>query len=362
MWRWWICFNVVATAATSQWGGTTSSPSPPSPTLWARHNRQRRSTSQSDVSGSHARDAYDRSVTTFDPTGRLLQVEYAREAASKSATAVVAALLYKETIYVAIATKQKRRRRNSLNAWQEQQQRLLRHYMQRIDSQLFMIPTGLAGDARWVASHLRTQAQVERFQHGEAWTVTQAATALSQIHHDLSHTPGARPLGTACWLLGLDGTKLRLLQCAPGSVPRDCWYGTFGGPYEHAIVQGLHKLYRELCTSTCTKDNSSGNNDMDARIVQGLYETVVQGMSGRHSASLPSNSHNATKSDRANQNDDNDEPIVLNVYIIRSRSGTERGGRLSATCLTGLSSHTPASLDELRHCLNVRGTRAVDDL
>jgi 20S proteasome alpha/beta subunit len=385
---WWTCFNVVA-KATSQWGGRTkSSLFPPTHVVsWARHNRQRRSSTTSSSGGNgssnsnrrRSRDTYDRSVTTFDPTGRLLQVEYAREAAAKSGTKAVsvAALLYNDTIYVAIATKHRRQRqRRSFNAvWQEQQhhqqqQQVLRQYMQRVHAQLFMIPTGLAGDARWVSSWLRSKAQLVLTQlYGEAWTVTQAATALSSMHHELSHTPGARPLGTSCFLLGFDigsttTTTLRLIQCAPGSVPRDCWYGT-AGPYEYDILQGLHSFYRELCKTTTWKDTSSSNNDhadMDGRIVHGLIETVAQGMGG-HSAELRS-SHNVTKSEIENQSDD-EERISMNVYIIRNGSsgGTELG-RLSTMCLTRLSpSHAPSSMDELRRCLsNVRSTRAVDNL
>jgi 20S proteasome alpha/beta subunit len=213
-------------------------------------------------------------VTTFDPSGRLRQVEYAQQAAASSGQSVAAVLVTTgeggledgededaeraaavETIYVAVVaavaaptttTSGPSVRIRTTTAPPSNKVRCL-------DGHLWLVSADLAGDARAVAAHLRSLAQQQPVAAGEPYTVHQTAQELASLQHYLTHTPGARPLGVTCLVLGFDRCltasfrdgssrrhppRARLYKCAPGGSLEDCLYCA-AGQSEGPILKAL---------------------------------------------------------------------------------------------------------------------------
>ena len=185
---------------------------------------------------------YDRSITTFDPSGRLLQVEYGLEAASRgeSVTAVlqddgsILVLLSRPTNSAATSAK-----------------------VHRIDEHLWLFTAGLSGDARVVASYVRSECRRHRLSYGEAMTVEEVARAVADIQHELTRTAGARPLGCTAIVVGTDPTykvagTSRIFRSNPGGILEDCMYCCAGKDQER-LMSKLRESYDRIRKSE-TKD------------------------------------------------------------------------------------------------------------
>lgn len=187
------------------------------PVFQAAHSR-RRQVIRLDLSPK-----YDRSITTFSPEGRLLQVEYGMEASSRGE--IVAAILHPDGVVFAIGSK----------AAPEK--------VHRIDAHVYMITVGLGPDARFLASNLRIACQNFRLTNGEAPTVKEVATIAAQMQHDLTKTGGTRPLGCTALIAGIDPCpvkvgangdnhsfvgELKLFQTDPGGIVEECFYCAAG--------------------------------------------------------------------------------------------------------------------------------------
>jgi 20S proteasome alpha/beta subunit len=165
---------------------------------------------------------YDRSITTFDQSGRLLQVEYGMEAASRGET--VLAVWTEGGIYVLVKTSSS-------------------HKVHRIDEHLWLFTAGLSGDSSALASSLRSSCQQHRLSYGEASTVEQAARQAASLQHQLTRTGGARPLGCTAIVVGIDPTasgaagNSRVFRTDPGGILEDCLWSVAGKDHDKLMTE-----------------------------------------------------------------------------------------------------------------------------
>lgn len=205
----------------------------------AAHSRSRIVVRTNTNSAEH----YDRSITTFSNEGRLLQVEYGMEASQRGATAAVMKIPNTEehedeTILIVVPS--------SLDNTK----------MHRIDEHIWLIATGLSGDARFVMGDLRVFCQNHLRQLGERPTVQEVAQRAAHIQHLLTHLEGYRPLGVTCFLVGADphygsdsdekssGGCLRIFQTDPGGIMEEYNYCAAGKGRE-AVLRGLSETYEK---------------------------------------------------------------------------------------------------------------------
>lgn len=169
---------------------------------------------------------YDRTITSFDASGRLLQVEYGLEAANRGST-VAAAVSPLQILVVA-------------------------RQVHRLDRHVFLFATGLSGDARALASSLRTFCQQYRLSYGEAPSVEHVARQATAVYHELTRTGGARPIGCTAVLAGISETdnRLELFRVQPGGVEEDCWYCAAG--------KGRERIHRALGSFERLEDEKEG--------------------------------------------------------------------------------------------------------
>lgn len=155
---------------------------------------------------------YDRSITTFSPDGRLLQVEYGAVAASRGTT--VACL---DLDCISLAGDTARRRSGIVVAVVRPGQKgsastgssspthhVLSDKVHRIDDHAILITSGLSGDSRALAASARMGCQRLRLSYGEAPTLKEIANLVGSTQRELTRIGGARPYGVTAAVIGVD--------------------------------------------------------------------------------------------------------------------------------------------------------------
>ncbi|KAL7581108.1 hypothetical protein ACA910_005909 [Epithemia clementina (nom. ined.)] len=239
------------------------------------------------VSGAHSRrrvvratnrqERYDRSITTFDPNGRLLQVEYSMQAVSRGSPILCALSLDDARLYVVLRSDS-----------QVAQQQLQVH---RLDDHVFLFGTGLVGDTLFLANHLRAWCQQHRLNNGEPPTVREVAEQAASLQHEMTRDGGLRPIGCTAIVAGVDpfvppplaaddakadsssspssssedkgatdeetsnqltsrqehrlSRYLQLYRSGPGGAMEDCLYCA-AGKDENTLMKRLHQEYPEI--------------------------------------------------------------------------------------------------------------------
>ncbi len=149
--------------------------------------------------------AYDRAITVFSPDGRLFQVEYAKEAVKRGATA--AGLVCKDGV-VLVASK------NNMSRL------LVPKSMKKIfeiDEHIATTASGLIADARKLIDAGRLEAQRHKLKYGESIQVETLAKNLCDTMQAYTQIGGVRPFGVSLLIAGID-TKPRLFETEPSGA------------------------------------------------------------------------------------------------------------------------------------------------
>ena len=170
----------------------------------AAHARKRTSFRSSNTRG----DLYDKRITTIDPNGKLLQVEYAQTSAQRGSTSAFYHHQTESTDVIIIISS-----RNDKDISLIQARNPNPNGIYRLSHSLFCKMTGLMGDGRFLARHLRSKAcrecrykpinGVQGEKGGGEVTVGPIANVCGEVQHWLTISPGARPLAVDAVLCGL---------------------------------------------------------------------------------------------------------------------------------------------------------------
>ncbi len=198
----------------------------------AAHSRRRIEVAKN----TNSQQRYDRSITTFDPSGRLLQVEYSIEA-TKRGENIMAFLADDGSIVVLVAQPKERATRSAK--------------VHRIDDHLWLFTAGLSGDARTLAAYLRSSARQHKLSYGEPMTVEEAAQQSAATQHTLTRFGGARPLGCTAIVLGRNPSHgetigpSRLFRTDPGGGLEDCYFCCAGRDQDR-LLSNLIDRYEKI--------------------------------------------------------------------------------------------------------------------
>jgi len=149
--------------------------------------------------------AYDRAITVFSPDGRLFQVEYAKEAVRRGATAIgvvcsdgVVLVAYKNASSSLLVPESMKK-------------------VFEIDSHIAATASGLIADARRLIDIARVEAQRHRLAYAEPATVESIAKELCDLMQVYTQYGGIRPFGVSLLIGGVDD-KPRLFEAEPSGA------------------------------------------------------------------------------------------------------------------------------------------------
>jgi len=165
--------------------------------------------------------AYDRAITVFSPDGRLFQVEYAKEAVNRGATAI--GFTSKEgTVFLVHKT-----RLSKLIVPESLKKIFI------VDDHMAIVASGLVADARRLIDAARVESQKYRYTYGEAPDVEYITRFITDTMQFYTQYGGARPFGVSLLFGGVDSAP-KLYEAEPS--------GAFTGMRATAIGAGKNEV------------------------------------------------------------------------------------------------------------------------
>jgi proteasome alpha subunit len=150
--------------------------------------------------------AYDRAITVFSPDGRLFQVEYAKEAVKRGATAV--GITCKEGVAL-VAFK-------SIHSKLVVPESLKKVF--EADDHIVVTASGLIADARRLVEVARVDAQKHRITYNEAPSVDSIARSVCDLMQVYTQYGGIRPFGVSLLIAGVDAQGPKLFEAEPSGA------------------------------------------------------------------------------------------------------------------------------------------------
>jgi len=290
-------------------------------------------------------NTYDRQITTFDPNGHLLQVEYAHECTKRGNSCLF--VNYNNVIIAIIKKKQNVDDTNNILMKSES------GGMHRISDGILSKMTGLEGDGRLMAKHL------QNVSHKLAWTegivtsstvslkseggrvvyVDQIARICGEVLHSLTIRPGARTLGVDAVFMGKISTDaLGLFQCSVGGTVNQCEFCVSGkdsslllgqlNSFMDQIKNNLENKSNEGDSGEINEENINSNRERISsslyRLITGLSSLVLHPMKGLHD-----------KKSAGLIKQDDDKCDSVDIYVITLDSKCRGGIRITNAISVG---------------------------
>jgi len=177
---------------------------------------------------------YDRAITVFSPDGRLYQVEYAIETVKRGTIA----LGIKTKYGIIFAADEKSRKFQVV----EESQKLF-----MIDHHIGIAAAGYIPDARGQVNEARFFSQSSKIVYDEAVSVETVAKHIADQCQQYTQYAGARPIGVALIIGGIDenGNSLFLTDPSGAYVP---YNAVAIGAYSDKVTEFLIKEYKSGMT------------------------------------------------------------------------------------------------------------------
>ncbi len=176
--------------------------------------------------------AYDRAITIFSPDGRLFQVEYAKEAIKRGATAI--GVKYKSGVILGIDKR----------VTSELMEKESIEKIHKIDNHVGVATSGLVADGRKLIDYGRVSAQTEKLNYNQPIDVTQLTKEMCDLKQSYTQYGGTRPFGVSLLVAGADNTGTHLYKTDPSGAYVS-YKATVIGTGEEKIEKFLNKNYKE---------------------------------------------------------------------------------------------------------------------
>lgn len=251
---------------------------------------------------------YDQRVCLFSPDGRLLQAEYANEAANKGN--LISCVVSAEGDFVLATPSQK-----------------LENFVDRrsvdklsfLDDDLWMVFAGLAGDGRVVVQSARRFCINYRAQFGCSPSVAAVAKAVGGMLHRSTLSADSRPLGINVAIFGFDeaNTPSIFVSRATGHVTH--WRAFALGKYS---PKALHEMDKVL---------HGDNDDVVAQLsTRATLEQLLSVMNRVHGVQQQDDNALKDKEEQDGQDggESSDDALAgkYDVYVVRRRD-TKSGAK-----------------------------------
>ena len=200
---------------------------------------------------------YDRTIM-YSPDGRIIQVEYAREAVRRGSS-VVAVRCNDGIILLAES-----RSHSKLIEPNEK--------ISQIEDNLYVTFSGLLADARVLVNEARVHAQIHKITYGEECDVESVAWHLSKIAQRITQF-GGRPFGLAIIIAGINNSQPIISVVEPGGAKYDVRAIAIG-KNESELMKDLEANYKDTLTLTECKELVE-NVFLKSNADKNNYELVV---------------------------------------------------------------------------------------
>ena len=178
--------------------------------------------------------AYDRTIVVFSPDGRLLQVEYARQAVKKGTTSL-GIKIQDAVVLGAIKTSAPLLAEDSHKKIYE------------IDDHAGIASSGLLADARNLVEFARVKAQVNKITYGSPISISTLTKNVADRVHVVTQYAGVRPFGVGFLIGGVDDTGARLFETDPSGTVIE-WLAQSIGRGSDKAKKELEKSYKSKMT------------------------------------------------------------------------------------------------------------------
>lgn len=175
--------------------------------------------------------AYDRAITVFSPDGRLFQVEYAKEAVKRGATAI--GIVAKDSVAL-IANKSN----YSKLIVSESLKKVF-----DIDTHIAFTASGLIADARKLVDTGRIGAQKHRLVYNEPAPIESITRDICDLMQIYTQYGGIRPFGVSLLIAGYDD-RPRLYEAEPSGAMTGFMADSIGSGKKE-VDEILEKEYKE---------------------------------------------------------------------------------------------------------------------
>ncbi|MFH1972259.1 MAG: archaeal proteasome endopeptidase complex subunit alpha [archaeon] len=182
--------------------------------------------------GSHQMMGYDRASTMFSPDGRLLQVEYAKEAVKQGSTAI--GIVCKDGA-ILIADKRVSDELIISDAVEK---------IFQVDKHIGATAVGYVMDGRVLIERAQLIAQQHMVTYSVPMETLNLVKEVSDIKQSYTQYGGARPFGVSVLFVGVDDTGPLLYVTEPTGIFFQ-YKATAVGENSDAIKQILRKEYNE---------------------------------------------------------------------------------------------------------------------
>ncbi|MGV8085057.1 MAG: archaeal proteasome endopeptidase complex subunit alpha [Candidatus Bilamarchaeum sp.] len=179
--------------------------------------------------------AYDRAITVFSPDGRLFQVEYAKEAVKRGATAI--GITAKDGVAL-VAFK-------SIHSKLVIPESLKKIFP--VDSHICVTASGLIADARRLVEGARVEAQRHRITYNEPPSVDLISRGVCDQMQVYTQYGGIRPFGVSLLIAGVDSTGPKLFEAEPSGA-MTAYKADSIGANKKEVDELLEKNYKDSLT------------------------------------------------------------------------------------------------------------------
>ncbi|GIY17526.1 proteasome subunit alpha type-2 [Caerostris darwini] len=179
-----------------------------------------------------ASERYSFSLTTFSPSGKLVQIEYALASVAAGAPSVG----IKSSNGVVLATE-----KNYKSVLYEEHSI---HKVEMVTDHIGMVYSGMGPDYRLLVRRARKLAQQYNMRYGEPIPTSQLVQRVAYIMQEYTQSGGVRPFGVSLLIAGWDNGRPYLFQCDPSGA-YFAWRATAMGKNHVSGKAFLEKRYSE---------------------------------------------------------------------------------------------------------------------
>ncbi|KAM9980169.1 hypothetical protein ACTFIZ_006428 [Dictyostelium cf. discoideum] len=147
------------------------------------------------------RNQYDSDITTFSPSGRIHQIEYAMEAVKQGGAAVA---LKSKQFAVLVSLK---RSSSELGSYQKK--------IFVVDDHVGIAISGLTADARMLCNYMRNECSNYNYVYESQMRVERLVTKVADKHQIHTQRYGRRPYGVGLLVAGYDQLGAHIYQTCP---------------------------------------------------------------------------------------------------------------------------------------------------